>query len=111
MQEELLYFPEVSSVIVRLNTDRPETIFDAQGNMPAPPVGSQWIVEIVKLVDHDKISLLRNSNKKKIYGEPDQVSPRVINIPKKHFENYNFYPWLHRRLCLWREANSEFSYL
>jgi UDP-N-acetylglucosamine 2-epimerase len=112
MQEELLYFPQVSSVTVRLNTDRPETIFDARGNILAPPLSSQWIVEIVKLVDQGKIPLLQNSNKKKIYGEPGQVSPKVIDILKKHFdENYNFYPWLHQRLGLWKEADSEFSYL
>jgi UDP-N-acetylglucosamine 2-epimerase len=112
MQEELLYFPEVSSVTVRLNTDRPETIFEAQGNILAPPLSSQWIVEIVKLVDQDNIPLLRNNNKKKIYGEPGQVSHKVIGILKKRFEeHYNFYPWLHQRLGLWKEADSEFSYL
>lgn len=29
MQEELLYFPDVLSLTVRLNTDRPKTVFDA----------------------------------------------------------------------------------
>lgn len=112
MQEELLYFPGVNSVTVRLNTDRPETIFEAQGNVLAPPVSPEWIVEIVKQVDQDKIPLYGNKRKKKIYGEPGQVSPKVINILKKHFdENYNFYPWLHNRLGLWKEADSEFTYL
>jgi UDP-N-acetylglucosamine 2-epimerase len=112
MQEELLYFPGVNSVTVRLNTDRPETIFEAQGNVLAPPVSPEWIVEIVKRVDQDKIPLYSNKRKKKIYGEPGQVSPKVINILKKHFdENYNFYPWLHNRLGLWKEPDSEFTYL
>ena len=112
MQEELLYFPGVNSVTVRLNTDRPETIFEAQGNVLAPPVSPEWIVEIVKQVDQDKIPRYSNKRKKKIYGEPGQVSPKVINILKKHFdENYNFYPWLHNRLGLWKEADSEFTYL
>ena len=112
MQEELLYFPGVNSVTVRLNTDRPETIFEAQGNVLAPPVSPEWIVEIVKQVDQDKIPLYSNKRKKKIYGEPGQVSPKVINILKKHFdENYNFYPWLHNRLGLWKEPDSEFTYL
>jgi UDP-N-acetylglucosamine 2-epimerase len=112
MQEELLYFPGVNSVTVRLNTDRPETIFEAQGNVLAPPVSPEWIVEIVKRVDQDKIPLYSNKRKKKIYGEPGQVSPKVISILKKHFdENYNFYPWLHNRLGLWKEPDSEFTYL
>jgi UDP-N-acetylglucosamine 2-epimerase len=112
MQEELLYFPGVNSVTVRLNTDRPETIFEAQGNVLAPPVNSKWIVEIVRLVDNDKIPLYSNNRKKKIYGEPGQVSPKVMNIVKKHFdENYNFYPWLHNRLGLWKEQDPDFTYL
>lgn len=112
MQEELLYFPRVNSVTVRLNTDRPETVFEANGNVLAPPVSPRWIVEIVKRLDEDKIPLYRNRKKKKIYGEPGQVSPRVMDILKKHFDaNYNFYPWLHNRLGLWREPGSEFSYL
>ncbi len=112
MQEELLYFPGVNSVTVRLNTDRPETIFEAQGNVLAPPVSPEWIVEVVKRVDQDKIPQYSYKKKKKIYGEPGQVSPRVIDILKKHFdENYNFYPWLHNRLGLWKEPDSEFTYL
>lgn len=112
MQEELLYFPGVNSVTVRLNTDRPETIFEAQGNVLAPPVNPKWIVEIVRLVDNDKIPLYTNNRKKKVYGEPGQVSPKVMNIVKKHFdENYNFYPWLHNRLGLWKEQDSDFTYL
>ena len=112
MQEELLYFPAVNSVTVRLNTDRPETIFEAHGNVLAPPVNPKWIVEIVKRVDNEKIPLYESSRKKKLYGEPGQVSPKVMDILKKHFdENYNFYPWLHNRLGLWKEQDSEFSYL
>jgi UDP-N-acetylglucosamine 2-epimerase len=112
MQEELLYFSKVNSVTVRLNTDRPETIFEANGNMLAPPVSPEWIVEIVKLVDQDKVSMYGNKKKKKIYGEPGRVSPRVMDILKKHFDaNHNFYPWLHNRLGLWKEPDSDFSYL
>ncbi|MGH9927173.1 MAG: UDP-N-acetylglucosamine 2-epimerase, partial [Nitrososphaeraceae archaeon] len=84
MQEELLYFPKVSSITVRLNTDRPETIFDAQGNVLAPPISSQWIEEIVRLVDQEKVPLLRN--KKRIYGSPGQVSATIIQVLKKSFE-------------------------
>jgi UDP-N-acetylglucosamine 2-epimerase (non-hydrolysing) len=112
MQEELLYFPRVNSVTVRLNTDRPETIFEARGNVLAPPVSPKWIVEIVKRVDQQRIPSYNNKNKKTIYGEPGQVSPKVMDILKKHFdENYNFYPWLHNRLGLWKEPDSEFTYL
>ena len=53
-----------------------------------------------------------NKRKKKIYGEPGEISPKVMDIIKKHLdENYNFYPWLHNRLGLWKEQDFEFSYL
>ena len=54
MQEEILYFPKVNSVTVRLNTDRPETIFEAHGNVLAPPINSDWIVEMVRLADQQE---------------------------------------------------------
>ncbi|HKU49149.1 MAG TPA: UDP-N-acetylglucosamine 2-epimerase, partial [Nitrososphaera sp.] len=47
MQEELLYFPKVLSLTVRLNTDRPETVFDAKSNVLLPPVNRHWIVSIL----------------------------------------------------------------
>src|SRR5207247_5777621 len=47
MQEELLYFPKVTSLTVRLNTDRPETIFDAKSNVLVPPLSPGWIVSMV----------------------------------------------------------------
>jgi UDP-N-acetylglucosamine 2-epimerase len=111
MQEELLYFPNVNSITVRLNTDRPETIFEAYGNVLAPPINPEWIVEIVRLADQDKIPFL-HKKKREIYGRPGQVSQKIIRILKKHFEeDYNFYPWLHQRLGLWKETDNDFSFL
>jgi UDP-N-acetylglucosamine 2-epimerase len=112
MQEELLYFSKVKSITVRLNTDRPETIFEAAGNVLAPPVGSDWIVNIIKLADDDKIPFFRKPNQKRIYGEPGTVSEKVIGIIKKHFnEDINFYPWLHHRLGLLKENIHDYNYL
>jgi UDP-N-acetylglucosamine 2-epimerase len=106
MQEELLYFPKVVSLTVRLNTDRPETIFDAKSNVLVPPLSPCWISSMVNEA-YDKGSGLgiRLKNKKQIYGRPGQVSKNIIRIIKKEFENgdANFYPWLHQRLGLWKE--------
>lgn len=99
MQEELLYFPNVASVTVRLNTDRPETVFDAMDNILAPPLNPKWIVEIVKLADKDRLRPSTKKQKKRIYGEPGTVSQNIIKILKKYFdENSGFFPWLHNRL-------------
>ncbi len=113
MQEELLYFPNVSSLTVRLNTDRPETIFDAKSNILVPPVNRTWISMMAKEANRKGEALGTQLRKKKqIYGKPGQVSKKIIKIIKKEFENgdANFYPWLHQRLGLWKEKNS-ISYL
>jgi UDP-N-acetylglucosamine 2-epimerase (non-hydrolysing) len=101
MQEELLYFPKVSSLTVRLNTDRPETVFDAKSNVLVPPLNSEWIAGMVKEAHRSNWV----PKKKQIYGRPGQVSKKIIKIIKKEFEqgDANFYPWLHQRLGLWKE--------
>ena len=107
MQEELLYFPKVISMTVRLNTDRPETIFDAQSNILVPPLNADWIASMVKEAYKREEGLgLKLRHKKQIYGTPGDVSKNIIRIIKKEFENgdANFYPWLHQRLGLWKES-------
>jgi UDP-N-acetylglucosamine 2-epimerase len=107
MQEELLYFPKVTSLTVRLNTDRPETVFDAKSNVLVPPLNPGWITSIVnEAYDREEGLGLKLLRKKQIYGRPGQVSKSIIKIIKKEFENgdANFYPWLHQRLGLWKEG-------
>lgn len=107
MQEELLYFPKVTSLTVRLNTDRPETIFDAKSNVLVPPLSPGWIVSMVNgTFDREEGLGMKLLRKKQIYGKPGHVSKSIIRIIKKEFENgdANFYPWLHQRLGLWKEG-------
>jgi UDP-N-acetylglucosamine 2-epimerase len=106
MQEELLYFSDVLSLTVRLNTDRPETVFDAKSNILIPPVNPRWITSIVKEAYNRREGLgMRLKDKKQIYGRPGQVSKTIVKIIKKEFENgdTSFYPWLHQRINLWKE--------
>lgn len=109
MQEELLYFPNVMSLTVRLNTDRPETVFDAKSNVLIPPVNSHWIVSIINEANRKSGELgAQLSRKKQLYGRPGQVSSKIIRMLKKEFENgdTNFYPWLHQRLGLWKDKHA-----
>jgi UDP-N-acetylglucosamine 2-epimerase (non-hydrolysing) len=106
MQEELLYFPKVMSLTVRLNTDRPETVFDAKGNLLVPPLGPGWITSMVQQAHREGSELgSMLSRKKQLYGKPGEVSKKIIKIVKREFEkgDANFYPWLHQRLGLWKE--------
>jgi UDP-N-acetylglucosamine 2-epimerase len=113
MQEELLYFPKVCSFTMRLNTDRPETIFNAHGNLLVPPVNRNWLPKIIKMVYEKRENYGFNFNKKKqIYGKPGEVSKKIVKIIKKEFENKenNFFPWLHQRFNYWHEKD-DFEYL
>ncbi len=106
MQEELLYFPKVTSLTVRLNTDRPETVFEAKSNILVPPLSPSWISTMVNLAGEKGETLGLNLRKKKpLYGTPGAVSKKIVRIIKKEFEkgDANFYPWLHQRLGLWKE--------
>lgn len=113
MQEELLYFPDVCSFTVRFNTDRPETVFGAKGNLLIPPINRNWLPKIVSKV-YNKYENLGYKFKKKeeLYGQPGEVSERIVRIMKKEFErkDANFFPWLHQRLNFWQEDGG-FEYL
>ena len=77
MQEELLYFPKVLSLTARLNTDRPETVFDAKSNILVPPVSAEWMAAMVKEAFSEGSPLgERLRRKKQIYGKPGTVSGR-----------------------------------
>jgi hypothetical protein len=51
-------FPKVNFITVRLSTDRPETVFEAFGNILPPPINPEWIVEIVRLANLVKVPFL-----------------------------------------------------
>ncbi len=113
MQEELLYFPKVCSFTMRLNTDRPETIFNARGNLLIPPVNRNWLPKVVSMIYEKRENYGFDFKKKKqIYGKPGEVSKNIVKILKKEFEDNenNFFPWLHQRFNYWHEKD-DFEYL
>jgi UDP-N-acetylglucosamine 2-epimerase len=113
MQEELLYFPKICSFTMRLNSDRPETIFNARGNLLIPPVNRNWMPKIVRMIYEKREDYGFDFNKKKqIYGKPGEVSKKIVKILKREFENSenNFFPWLHQRFNYWHEKD-DFEYL
>jgi UDP-N-acetylglucosamine 2-epimerase len=113
LQEELLYFPKVSSFTVRFNTDRPETVFEARGNLLIPPINRIWLPKIITMIYEKGVDYGFNFKKKKqIYGKPGEVSKKIVEIMKKEFENKesNFFPWLHQRFNYWHEKD-DFDYL
>jgi UDP-N-acetylglucosamine 2-epimerase len=102
MQEELMYFPNVLSLTVRLNTDRPETIFQAKGNILVPPINHVWIIQFVKAARSERLGALLK-NKRPMYGQPGQVSKNITKIIKDHIIKEDDNPWFHHRLKLWKD--------
>jgi UDP-N-acetylglucosamine 2-epimerase len=106
MQEELMYFPNIFSLTVRLNTDRPETIFEAKGNILVPPINHVWITQFVKAARSERLEALVK-NKRPMYGQPGQVSKNITKIIRDHIikeEDNN--PWFHHRLKLWKDYDN-----
>ncbi len=105
MQEELMYFPDVLSLTVRLNTDRPETICQGKGNVLVPPINHLWITEFVRAARSERLgSLLKN--KRPMYGQPGQVSKNIMKIIKDHIIKEEDNPWFHHRLKLWKDSDN-----
>jgi UDP-N-acetylglucosamine 2-epimerase len=102
MQEELMYFPNVLSLTVRLNTDRPETIFQGKGNILVPPINRVWITKFVKAARSERLGALLK-NKRPMYGQPGQVSKNITKIIKDHIIKEDDNPWFHHRLKLWKD--------
>jgi UDP-N-acetylglucosamine 2-epimerase len=105
MQEELMYFPKVLSLTARLNTDRPETICQAKGNILVPPINHTWITQFVKSARSERLGELLK-NKRPIYGQPGQVSKDIIKIIKDSIINDYDKPWFHNRLRLWKDCDN-----
>jgi UDP-N-acetylglucosamine 2-epimerase len=105
MQEELMYFPNVLSLTVRLNTDRPETIFEAKGNILVPPINPVWITQFVKAARSERLEALVK-NKRPIYGQPGEVSKNIIKIIKDRIIKEDDNPWFHHRLKLWKDYDN-----
>ncbi len=102
MQEELLYFPNVLSLTVRLNTDRPETIFGSKSNILVPPINHEWITQFVKAARSERLGTLLK-NKRPIYGQPGEVSKNITKIINKYIIKDSNNPWFHHRLKLWKD--------
>jgi UDP-N-acetylglucosamine 2-epimerase len=105
MQEELLYFRNVLSLTVRLNTDRPETVFQAKSNVLVPPINRAWIIQFVKSARSERLGAVLK-NKRPIYGQPGEVSKNIIKIIKDSILKDEDKPWFHHRLKLWKDSDN-----
>jgi UDP-N-acetylglucosamine 2-epimerase len=108
MQEELNHIDEAICLTARFNTDRPETVFDANTNLLVPPVSGTLVHDMVEYVaEHDDIQARMRSGEK-LYG--DAVGERIVDFLVNRQEQGTF-EWSHDRLGFDIESDHTFEYL
>jgi UDP-N-acetylglucosamine 2-epimerase len=102
MQEELNEIEKTICLTCRLNTDRPETVFQAHTNVLIPPVSREWISPLVNEVYDDADLAKTLSKPNRLYGE--NVGEKIVDaFIKIRDENANTFSWAHGSLGLWQE--------
>lgn len=88
----------IPGIILRFNTDRPETIFEG-ANLLAPPIKSNIIIKIIEEVLENNGLRSRMKSTKNLYGE--NVSKRIVKTIKKVTKKQTLFELLeHERLGL-----------
>lgn len=108
MQEELNYIDEAICLTARFNTDRPETVMEANTNLLVPPQSGDLIQETVEYVaetDHvrDRISTGEN-----LYGS--DVGAEIVDFLAER-RDAGVFEWSHDRLGFDQETAEAFQYL
>jgi UDP-N-acetylglucosamine 2-epimerase len=69
MQEELNVIDEALCLTARFNTDRPETVFEAESNLLVPPVSADHVRETIEYVYESDGLRERLGTNENLYGE------------------------------------------
>ncbi|MFB6176108.1 MAG: UDP-N-acetyl glucosamine 2-epimerase [Halobaculum sp.] len=78
MQEELNVIDEAVCLTARFNTDRPETVMDAQSNLLVPPVSADHVHETIKYVYETDGVRDRLATSERLYGA--DVGRRIVDF-------------------------------
>lgn len=95
MQEELNHIDETFCLTARYNTDRPETVFDAQTNLLVPPTSGEAMYEMVEHVYETDSVRSQLSDGAAIYGE--NVGDSIVEFLQDRRGEEPF-EWAHERL-------------
>lgn len=86
----------------RFNTDRPETVNQANCNLLAPPLSGEFIAKVVEHVEKDEALQKSMASSPPLYGE--NVGDKFIDIVKVLMtREKKLFKWAHEELGLWRE--------
>ena len=108
MQEELNHIEEALCLTARFNTDRPETVFDANTNLLVPPTDGEFVADMITHIAETDAVRERMHSGEKLYGS--NVGERIVEFLKAH-NNDRVFDWTHERLGFEAGGDSEFEYL
>jgi UDP-N-acetylglucosamine 2-epimerase len=107
MQEELNHIDEAFCLTARYNTDRPETVFDAQTNLLVPPTTGEAMYDMVTYVYESNSIRQQLRDNPAIYGE--NVGEAIVDFLQKRQDEEPF-EWAHERLGF-EGDRQDFEYL
>ncbi|MFW6436918.1 MAG: UDP-N-acetylglucosamine 2-epimerase [Halococcoides sp.] len=107
MQEELNEIDEAICLTARYNTDRPETVFDAETNLLVPPIDGEYVTEMVEYVAETPAVRERIQTGPKLYGEA--VGETIVEFLMERRDEEPF-DWAHERVGF-ESGDRDFDYL
>jgi UDP-N-acetylglucosamine 2-epimerase len=105
LQEELNMLGQIC-LTCRFNTDRPETVREAHGNLLVPPISAEFVHTMVDHVLTTPGLQKRLRAAKPLYGK--KVGARFIEeVVRLMRRGERPFSWSHERLGFWREQDSK----
>lgn len=95
MQEELNVIDEAICLTARFNTDRPETVMDAESNLLVPPVSGEWVREMIEYVYETDAVRDRLGSNENLYGQ--NVGEEIVRFIDERRDEPVF-EWAHERI-------------
>jgi UDP-N-acetylglucosamine 2-epimerase (non-hydrolysing) len=93
MQEELNHIEETACLTARFNTDRPETVLDANTNLLVPPVSGEFVATMLRRVHDDDALRDRMRDGPALYGT--DVGEEIVAFMDEHRDTP--VEWSHER--------------
>ncbi|AWB27584.1 UDP-N-acetyl glucosamine 2-epimerase [Halococcoides cellulosivorans] len=107
MQEELNEIDEAICLTARYNTDRPETVFEAETNLLVPPIGGEYVTDLIEYVLETDSVRERIQTGPKLYG--NAVGETIVDFLDERREEEPF-DWAHERVGF-ESSDQDFAYL
>jgi UDP-N-acetylglucosamine 2-epimerase (non-hydrolysing) len=94
MQEELNVIDEALCLTARFNTDRPETVMDAESNLLVPPISGEHVRKMIEYVYETDAVRERLESNGNLYGR--NVGRRIVEFLDERRDD-SVFEWAHER--------------